>query len=163
MQRRLGIGKRTEPVVRRHLAAPCTSFSVSLVSPIQGGKKQPTFPFLLLFVSTPRVSIPRRPTPNRHCCFLVRKSRRRETIVYDLTYLSLFHHVYLECLSILQWRYLAMNLRFSYDVFLPFLFMTTKRMLGKSIFLSVNNHQKRREAKRDISNTRDVGETNTGG
>ncbi|KYN02823.1 hypothetical protein ALC62_06401 [Cyphomyrmex costatus] len=54
------IGKRTEPVVRRHLAAPYIFLRLPRF-PYPRGNKRRTFPFLLLFVSTPRVSIPRSP------------------------------------------------------------------------------------------------------
>lgn len=47
-----------------------------------------------------------------------------------------------------------MNLRFSYGIF--FLHSAhIRRMLRQGIFLSVNNHRRRRETKKDISNTKD--------
>lgn len=155
MQRRLGIGKRTEPVVRRHLAAPYIFLRLPRF-PYPGGKETTNFPFLvaLRFHTEGFHSY-----PNRHCCFLVRKSRRKETIVYDLTYFPLFHHVYFECLSILQWCYLGNEFTIFLRRFLTFDYETDA---WQTILLSVNNHQRRRESKKGTSNKRGGGEPNTG-
>lgn len=51
-----------------------------------------------------------------------------------------------------------MNLRFSYDISFFFYSAHIRRMLWQGILLSVNNHQRRRETKKNISNTKDGGE-----
>lgn len=156
MQRRLGIGKRTEPVVRRHLAAPYIFLRLPRFPYPGGGKKRRTFPFLLLFVSTPRVSIPTRIVIVVSSC---ENLAEKETIVYDLTYFPLFHHVYFECLSILQWCYLGNEFTIFLQRFLTFDYETDA---WQTILLSVNNHQRRRESKKGTSNKRGGGEPNTG-
>lgn len=90
MQRRLGIGKRTEPVVRRHLAAPYIFLRLPrFLCPGGGGgggKKRRTFPFLLLFVSTPRVSIPRSPIPESSllCPRAKISPKRNDSLRFDI-------------------------------------------------------------------------------
>lgn len=50
MQRRLGIGKRTKPVVRRHLAAPYIFLRLPRFPyPERGERETTNFPFLVAF------------------------------------------------------------------------------------------------------------------